>query len=807
MAAGQDIKYSIRILRRTPSLTLPAVASLALAIAVNTTMFSVVNAVLLRPLGRSADGELVRIGRSQRGDRTFRSATLEEFEYLRRHASTVASLSGHQIESVTVDGPEGVQVASAEIVTPSYFSVLGVRPRAGRDFGASEEQLGAGAPAVIISDRFWRRQFGRDSAALGRTLSVNRHEFTIVGVAAAGFVGTFPGVDVDLWVPVAAANLATSQVRREPPTLNLIGRVEPGVSMATAQAELDVLGRRRAEENPDRNRDRGFVVGTARGAHPGLTRVAGMFVMGLMGVVGLVLLLACANVASLLLARASARHAELALRLALGAGRRRLVAQLLAESGVLAVLGAAAGLGLSLLAIQFLNGLSLATGPTGTPIFLNLQLDSRVLLFTAAVTVLTTFGFGLVPSVHASRIDLITLLKDSRSVFGRRRMRLRGALLVLQVALSCVLLIAAGLLFRSVRNAVSLDVGFDPDRVAVASFALQPFDRERVDRFFEKMLLRTRMLPGVDHAALADFVPMAGRGSTIAVFIPGVSSPGDADALRVRYNTVSDDYFATLDQGLIRGRDFTSGRTSGNTTTLIVNEALARRFWPGENPLGKLVGIEGETSAREVIGVVRDAMWSFGEAPGPFIYLPAGPRYTPLFSLHVRTSAEPAAVISSLRRIAAESDQAVQIRNAKTLREEMGFGLVPARIAQAVFTIAGVIGLLLAVGGLYGLVCYTVAQRLKEIGIRVALGATRRNVFNVIVGGSVWLTMIGAAMGLAIAAAGTRLLSALLYGVSPIDPLTFGGITGLLAVVTLMAGYAAARKGLTIDPVEALRHE
>jgi putative ABC transport system permease protein len=327
-----------------------------------------------------------------------------------------------------------------------------------------------------------------------------------------------------------------------------------------------------------------------------------------------------------------------------------------------------------------------------------------------------------------------------------------------------------------------------------------------VDRFFDEVLRRARMLPGVEHAALADFVPMGGRGSTIGVFVPG-SSPPAGDPLRMPYNTVSDGYFATLHQPLVRGRDFTSARASDGAPMLIVNEALTRQFWPGENPLGKLIRIEGEPAAREVIGVVRDARWSFGNPAGPFLYLPAGPRYAPLFSLHARTSAEPSSVAASLRHLTAEVDPAVPIRDTHSLRDVMGFGLVPARITQGVFTISGVIGLLLALGGLYGLVAYTLAQRLQEIGVRVALGATRGNVFRVIVGGAVRLTFIGVLLGIGAAAAGTRLLSALLYGLSPLDPLTFGGIAGLLVLVTLLAGYAAARKGLTVDPVVALRHE
>jgi predicted permease len=809
MPLGQDVRYAVRVLRRTPALTWPAIASLALGIAVNTTMFSVVNAVLLKPLGRSGDGELVRIGRSLRGDRSFRSSTYDEFLYLREHASAISDVTGHQIEPVSVDGPDGARAASSETVTFSYFSVLRVPLEIGRDFDPNDDRLGAGARVVILSHRFWQRQFNADRRVLGRTISLNGSDFSIIGVAARGFSGTFPGVDTDLWVPATPAPPGPNRPEREPISLNLIARLKPGVSVQTAAAEFDVLARRLAELDPDRARDRGFVLASARGAHPLLARVAGMFLMLLMGVVAVVLLVACANVASLLLARASSRHGELALRLALGAGRRRLIAQLLVESGLLAVAGGMAGLILAAGAVSFVNRLSIVNGPTGTPIFLDLQLDTRVLLFTAAITIVTTLVFGLVPSIQASRADLMTLVKSSQSFFGRERSRLRGALLVLQVALSCVLLIAAGLLLRSLRNAGSLDVGFDPEHVVIASFNLEPlgYDRAKTDTFFEELLRRARQLPGVERAALADFVPMGDRGSTLGFTFPGSASAGQ-QPVTLAYNRVSDDYFATIRQPLIRGRDFTPRDRHTTPPVVIVNEALARRYWPGGDPIGRHLRIGDEKPAREVVGVAKDAKFaSFGDEVTPFVFFPANQLFGPILTIHLRTSTDAADALAAIRRLAADIDRGAVPRSARTMREEMGFSLVPVRIAQSVFSIAGAIGVLLALGGLYGLVCYTLARRLKEIGIRLALGASHHHIFRVIVGGAVRLTLIGVAIGVALAAALTRVLSAFLYGLSPTDPLTFGGIAALLVLVTLLAGYAAARRGLRADPVVALRHE
>jgi putative ABC transport system permease protein len=457
---------------------------------------------------------------------------------------------------------------------------------------------------------------------------------------------------------------------------------------------------------------------------------------------------------------------------------------------------------------------SLPPGPTGAPIFFDLQLDTRVFLFTTVVTMLTTLGFGLVPALQATRVDLVSSLKGSRSLSGMPRTRFRGALMVVQVALSSILLIAAVLLFRSLRNIGTLDAGFEPDGVVVSSFDLRTlgYERPRVDAFYTELLRRARTLPGVERAALADFVPMGDPGGTMTV--PGMTPPAGQERFVLPYGLVSDAYFATVRQPLIRGRDFTADDRVGAPMVAIVNEALARRFWPGEDPLGKRMRLAREDELEiEIVGVAKNARYaSFGGDIGPLVLLPTLQHPGPPLILHIRTSAHvrtgarTSDARADIQRLVREIDPSVPF-NGQTMREGMATSLVPARIAQLVFGVSGAVALLLAAGGLYGLVCYTVAQRAREIGIRIALGASRRNVFRVIVGRAATLTAIGVAIGTVIAAALMRFMSALLYGLSPTDPLTFSGIAMLLVSVALLAGYAAARKGLAVDPMVVLRNE
>jgi predicted permease len=557
-------------------------------------------------------------------------------------------------------------------------------------------------------------------------------------------------------------------------------------------------------DHPSRDRQRGFSVASAQGVHPAFARIARVFLFLLMGIVGVVLLIACANVASMLLARATARRAELAVRLACGASRSRVVRQLLAESGVLAVLGAAVGILLSAWATRGLNAMSLVSGPTGSPVFFDIRLDTTVLAFTATMTTLTAFAFGLAPALQATRVDLIAALKGTASSARRSRASLRGALIIAQVSLSFVLLVAALLLLRSVRNSANFALGFDPDGIVVATFDLQPlgYPEARIAGFYDELLRRLRALPGVERAALSEKVPMSGSGS-VAVRLPGTSAADQA--INVPINRVSPDYLATIRQPLLRGRDFVNDGATRHVA--IINETLARRLWGDADPIGRRFVI-GDNEEWEVIGVAKNALFaSFTGDIGSFVFLPLNIANRSRLTLNVRSIAPSASALADVRRIVHDIDANVAMLDPGTMRERMAFRLLPARIARTVLGIAGLIALLLASGGLYGLVAYTLAQRVKEIGIRVALGSSRAGVLRVVVGGAFRLTAIGVAVGILLGAAATRVFGSLLYGVSPTDPLTFVCIALLLLVVTAIAGYTAARKGLSVDPMLVLRGE
>lgn len=807
---GRDFRYAARMLARSPSFTIPAAVSLALGIAVNAIMFGVVNAVLLRPVGADGD-ELVRIGRSVDGDRSFRSLTLDELRYLRENATSYSSLAAHQIEAVTLSGPGDPEQVSGEFVTANYFTVLGVAPRMGRGFVAGEDRPGEPA-TVVVSDRFWRRHLAANPGAVGSTLRLGGHRFTIVGVGPPGFAGGFAGVGTDVWIPFAMRPVLGPHTAREETSVLIIGRLRDGRSLAEAEVELRVLAARLLEEDAARERGRGFSIASARGAHPGIAAALRGFLALLMAMVTVVLLVACANVGGLLLARAASRRREMAARIAVGASRGQLVAQLLVESFLLAVLGAGAGLLLTVWAMNALDAMTMIPGPTGTPVFFGLRADERVLLYTASATILTTLAFGLVPALQTTRVDVSAALKDLPSAFGPVRSRLRGGLMIGQVALSVVLLVAAALLVRSVHNGATADVGFDPDGVVVAPFNLETlaYDQQRAAAFFSRLIERARGLPGVESAAIADFAPMGDRGHRVAVRVPAGSTPAAPGELAVGYNRVTEDFFATIRQRVTRGRGFVASDRSvaGAGAVAVINEALARRLWLGEDPIGRRLAVAGEATEREVVGVVADARFSsFGGEVGPFLYVPMPPSYGRFLTLHVRSTEAPSPALAGIRRLAREIDPIAAPTGARTLREAMSFRLIPARIARAVFGIAAAIALLLAATGLYGLVSYSLQQRMREIGIRVALGADRRRVFHVIAGGAVRLTLVGLVLGVILAVASTRLLSSLLVGLSPTDPASFAAVAALLLVVSLGAGYAAARRGMSVDPMAVLRHE
>ena len=801
-----DLKYAIRFLMRTPGFSIPALASLALGIAVNTMMFSLVSATLLRPLGAPDASELVRIGRSVGGDNGFRSLSFDELRFLREHATSFTSVFGEEMQTLAVGGPDGAQVVAAEVVTGNYFEGMRVAPPLGRGFSVHEERTSSEALVAVISHNYWRRRFAADAAIIGHPITVNNVQLTIVGVAPEDFTGTFPGLQIDLWVPLGAGDLVAHRAQAgRIPTLQVMARLKGDASIGAARAELRLLAERMADQDPQRRRDRSFSIAHMRGVHPVFQRPASIFLLLLMVAVALVLLIACANVASLLLARGSARRREFAIRTAVGATRGRLVAQLLAESVVLALAGGGAGVLLAVWPITMLNDLIRRIGPAGVALSLDFRVDEQVLVFTSVVSVVTAVAFGLLPALRATRGDLSPMANHGSAAGalpGRRW--LRGALTVAPVALSTVLLVAAGLIFRSLHRTASIDLGFSPDAVVVASFAdLRQFGfaQARVDRFYEEWLARVRSQPSVERAAFADFVPLSsGTGHPQRLSIPGRET---GEELAVSVGRVSDGYFATLGQSL-RGRDFTAQDRSAESAVAIVNGAMARRFWPEDEAIGKRIQLGEDLSPHTIVGVVRDGRYtSFGDVP-PLVFLPrpAGRR-----TLHVRAGIPHDQALTMVRQIAHATEPSLPPFSGRSLREAMASSLVPGRIVQMVLGIAGLIALLLSSGGLYSVVHYTVARRQKEIGIRVALGATDFDVFRVLTGGATRLASVGLAIGLLLAAGTTRLMSALLYGLDALDPVTFAAVTALLLFVAVAAGYTAVRAGLSHDPVALLRSE
>lgn len=792
-----DVRYALRFLRATPSFTVPAVVSLALGIALNTTLFTIVSAMLLRPVVEDDPG-LVRIGRSLRGDGSFRSVSYDEFAYLRTHASSLADLSGAKMETVAVSVGEAAETLAVELVAGNYFSMLRVPFRLGGAFPVPDAPRVA-PPVAVVSERFWRRQLGSDARIQDRTVLVNNVPLTIVGVVSQDVTGIdFPGVVIDLWLPIGLTDQVLHRDGQFPPAMSVWARLKDDVTMTAARAELDVLSRRMSDETPGRDRNRGFSLGSSSGLHPGLSSVLGVVFSLLMATVGLVLLIACANVAAGLLARAAARQRELGIRLSLGASRRRVIGQLLIESLVLAGLGAAAGVALSVWPVQLLNALASRTdGPAGVPIRLGLALDTRVLLFTAVIASLTAVVFGLVPALQATRVNLVDALRGTRAPSGSRG-RLRGALLVTQIALSFVLLVSSGLLFRSLRVATAPEPGVEAGRVAIASFGnLRSFGYEaaRVERFHRDWLNAVRTLPGVERAALASFV-----GERRGFRVPGRT---DDARLTVRAGVISDGYFATMRQTIVAGRDFPSASSAVPIAppTAIVNQALATRYFPNEIAVGRRIGLGEDLAEHEIIGVVQDVRGSsLGGDLEPLVYLPGAPGV-----LRVRTSGAASAVLADVRRVGLGIEANLPPFTGRTGEEEIASSLAPNRVVQAVVTTAGVIALLLATGGLYGLLAYTLETRLKEVGIRITLGATASALFGLIVGGVARLTAIGIVVGVALAAGVTRFARAMLYGVSPTDLLTFASVSALLLLVTLAAGWITLRQGLKVDPAALLR--
>jgi predicted permease len=832
--ALRDLRHAVRLLRRNPIFALTAALSLAIGIGATTTIFTVANALLMRaPAGVAEPDRLVDIYNVEEGN-GLAGPVVPYSVYLDipRHATTLEGVYAYQLDvqpiSLRVTG--GAERIFSDIVTPNYFTVLGVTPVTGRLFTATEGEA-ADAGVVVLSHRFWTRRFNRDPAIVGQSLWLNSRPFTVVGVASEAFRGTSV-VAPDVWVPAGAAPLLSPGMASPSWMQVMVGaRLKPGVSQQQAAAQIEVLGRALYEKHPR------LMVRT--GAHPieihpglrltsaspipgNLRRLVAGFLALLMGLVSMVLVIACANLAGVMLARGSARRLEIAVRLAIGAGRARLIRQLLTETVLLFALGGAAGLLLARCMTSVLVAWLLPEFPV--PVNLLLPLDGRVVAFTTGLSLVAALFSGLAPAFQASKADVVSALK-AETQGPADRLRLRNAFVIAQVAFSILLVVVAGLLGRALERVSLTERGFDPRGVELASLdlSLAGYTEATGPAFARALVDRIRELPSVVSATLANGTPrpgvirgMFGDGLTV----PGATPPNGQPFFMASWTIIEPEYFGTLRIPLVAGRDFRATDRIGEPSVVIVPEATARELWPGQNAVGKYVtwqtgqrtGPSGPALPPRdllVIGVAKDLKTDAvrGESWTLAAYAPLQQRYSPHVTIIARTAGGKRAA-SDIRALVQSMDPNLPILEARTLEEEItGPVQTQMRIAASVSGSVGIVSLLLAAVGIYGVTAYVASRRTREIGIRLALGAQRGNVLGMILRQGMALVAIGSALGLVLAAAGSRLLTRLLFGVPPLDPITFGGATLLFIIIGLAACYLPARRATRIDAMEALRYE
>lgn len=806
-----DLRYGLRIMLRSPIFTTAAVLTLTLGIAANTVIFSLVNAVLFRPLpGVYEPAQLTYLSGSH---------SYPDYEYFRDRNEVFTGLlaqGGTTSLNLNTGDPE---LVVGELVTANFFSVLGANAAMGRTFLPEEDRHPGAHPVAVISDGFWQRRFGSSTEAVGKNIQLNGLRFTIIGVMPRGFIGDEVGRQRDLWVPMMMqALLAPSSGShgagvldsRNNIWLNVVGRLKPGTGLAEAQAAMATLESQIAELYPDQPGYRRpmELYRVAGGADPrersDFLPVAGL----LFSVVGMVLLTACANVAGLLLARAAARQKEIAIRLALGATRARLVRQLLMESVPLALLAGGAGLLLALWLNGFLSAIDL---PGGETIQLDLHLDQRVLAFTLVLSFATTVLCGLAPALHSSRTDVMPALKDEAPVRGHRRSRLLKFFVVAQVSLSVLLLLGGGLFLRSVKTAQGLDPGFEVNRVLLLpmNLTLGGYKEEAGREFYSQLAERMTSLPGVSSASLVGRVPL-GLDRGRAVVSQETADPNSEDwEFMTGLNVVGSRYCETMGITLVRGRDFSDTDRRDAPAVAIINQTLAERLWPGEDPVGKRLLLGGRKGDRvEVIGLTRDGKYdSLGERPQPFLYRPVTQDYQPKMTLVASTEGDPRALLAAAEDQVRALDRNLAVFPAETLEEFVRASLAPARLGATLLGIFGLLGLGLAAVGVFSVVAYSVSRRTREIGIRMALGAQPSDITSLVLKEGMIPVGIGLGVGLGTGLGLAQLVASLLYGVSATDPMTFAGIALLLASVAFLACYVPARRATRVDPLTTLRNE
>jgi predicted permease len=803
----QDLRFGARHLLRSHGFAFVALISLALGIGANAVIFSLVSTCLLRPLPIAHPAQVFAIYQGKRNDPSYsQSMSYPNYKDLRDRNPVLSAMAVYRFAPMSLSHNGANERVWGYLVSENYFDLLGVRPVLGRTFLPEEGSALNAHPVAVLSYGCWQRRFASDPAIVGSTVMINGHSFTAVGVAPPNFTGTESVFTPEFWIPSMMQEWIESSNGMESRGNGqwlAIGRTKPEISAAQAQAQLNTVAQQLEKEYP--GNDQGMALRlTAPGlVDPNLRRAVIAFAGALMLTVVLLLMIACSNLASLLLARAAQRRKEIAVRMAIGATRVRLTRQLLTETLMLSVIGAAFGLLLG----SVLMRLAQASLPsTDFALTLDLRMDWRVVFFVTSLALLTGIGFGLVPALYASRPDVVSTLKED--ALGGGKTRLRSVLVVLQVALSFVLLITAGLTARILRHTVSFGPGFNPSRAVTLSvdLGLQGYDEQKGQIFYRQLSQHVRALPGVQAAGLIRSLPLGLEASTTSVYPDGRPEPQAQDMPSAFYENISPGYFAAMGIPLLAGRDFADTDTAKSAGVAIVNETLAQKFWPGENPIGKRLH-SGNTSVLEVVGLAKNGKYqSLGEIPGLIIYYPLQQVYASNAALVVRTDIDANAAIASVRGEIRNLDPTLPVYEAKTLRQHMRLALFPLHVGAVAVGSFAFLAMILAAIGIYGVMAYSVAQRTQEIGIRMALGARAVDVWKMVLRQGIILTAVGMLGGLLFALGLSKIVASLLYGVSATDPLTFLLISVLLAAVALLASFLPARLATKVDPVMAIRN-
>jgi putative ABC transport system permease protein len=810
----QDIRYAARKLMHTPSFTIVAVATLALAIGATTAIFSIVNGVLLKPLPFRQPDELMKIGSMSREGKLVHMSVPDFIDYRDQTHSFVgmAQIQDRNSANLSIAGAEPKRLNSAS-VGARFFDLLGVRMQIGRGFSKGEDSTSA-APVVVLSDKLWRNDFGADARVIGRPVSLNGKDFTVIGVAPPSL--TYPS-SPDVWVPFKFEPWMTDPENRGAHFMMAIARVRPGVFEDAAKRDMATVGARLQKEYPKSNATFG---GTAENLQRSLVGDVRGTLLTMFGAVAFVLLIACANVANLLLVRAAGRETEIAVRTALGAGRGRIVRQLVTESVLLSLAGAVIG---GALAAWIVDAI-VAFGPKGLPRLENIAIDGRVLAFAVAIAVLTGLLFGLVPAFHAARADIGQMLKESvRGSSGRRSaQRTRSALVMTEMALAVVLLIGAGLLIKSFARLVRVDPGFRTENVASFSVSAPsmkyPNDRD-LRRFSADVAENLSRVPGVQSVAVAMSPPISSIGMRVSFDVDGRPKAPDDNRLIADVLPATSNFFATAGIPVVRGRTFTGAEENwGPPPVVVVNKAFVAKYFPGEDPLGKHItlGVTHDTlstpspvdSKGEIIGVVGNVrQFGLREDPSPAVYLGWGTFPINDMTFVVRSRSDLGQLTAAIRDRVHAVDPTMPIYDIQTMEHAVAESVAQPRFYTVLLSGFAGLALILAGLGIYGVVSYSVSQRTRELGIRIALGATQDRVVRLVIGQGMALTFVGVAVGIIGAYWLAHLLATLLYGVTPTDRTTFVGVSVVLLGVAWLASYLPARRASRVDPVIAMRAE